>query len=74
MPVGVNGNRIKELREAKALERLELAGMAGVGYTTIYKMEAHNHRPRLSTIRAVAEVLKVEPAEIMSGVPEAVGG
>jgi len=73
MPVGVNGKRVKELREAKVLERLELAEMAGVGYTTIYKMEAHDHRPRLSTIRAVAKVLEVEPAEIMSGVPEAVG-
>ncbi len=74
MPIGVNGGKIKELREARALERQELADRVGVGYTTVYKMEAHDHRPRLTTVRAVAEILGVEPAEIMSNLPEAVAG
>ena len=65
MVAGVNGARIRELREARVLERQELADKAGVGYTTIYKMEAHGHLPRLSTVRAVARVLKVKPEEIL---------
>jgi DNA-binding XRE family transcriptional regulator len=68
----VNGAKVKELREMRLLERRELARMAGVGYTTIYKMEAHNHRPRLSTVRAVAKVLRVKPEETFFRAPEPV--
>lgn len=62
---GVDGEKIKEIREAQLLERRELAKLAGIGYTTIYKMEAHGHLPRLSNVRAVARALKVRPEEIV---------
>lgn len=65
MAVGVDGRRIKELRELRVLERKELADLAGVSYTTIYKMEKRGHVPRLSTVRAVAKALKVKPDEIV---------
>lgn len=65
MPVlCVDGDRIRELREAKLLERQELADLAGVSYTTIYKMEKRGHLPRLSTVRSVAKVLRIKPEEI----------
>lgn len=64
MVVRVDGDRIRELREAKLLERQELADLAGVSYTTIYKMEKRGHLPRLGTVRAVAKVLRVKPVEI----------
>jgi DNA-binding XRE family transcriptional regulator len=67
--VSVNGEKVRELREAKLLERQELADLAGISYTTIYKMERHGHLPRLSTVRAVAKVLKVKPEEIVTGSP-----
>lgn len=70
MAVSVDGERIKALREVRILERQELADLAGVSYTTIYKMERHGHLPRLSTVRAVAKVLKVKPDEILSRVPD----
>jgi DNA-binding XRE family transcriptional regulator len=63
--VSVDGEKVKQLREAKVLERQELADLAGVSYTTIYKMERHGHLPRLSTVRTVAKVLKVKPEEII---------
>lgn len=62
--ISVDGDRIREFREAKLLERQELADLAGVSYTTIYKMEKRGHLPRLSTVRAVAKVLRVKPEEI----------
>lgn len=65
MTQSVDGERVKALREAKILERQELADLAGVSYTTIYKMEAHDHMPRLSTVRTVAKILKVKPDEIL---------
>lgn len=65
MVTGVDGDKIRELREARVLERRELAELAGVGYTTLYKMEKHGHLPRLSTVRAVAKVLKVKPEEVV---------
>lgn len=62
---GVDGKKIQQLREARVLERKELAELAGVGYTTIYKMEAHDHQPRLRTVRAVAKVLKTAPDNLL---------
>lgn len=66
MTVSVNGESIKELRKARLLERQELADLTGVSYTTIYKMEKHGHLPRLSTVRAVAKILKIKPEEILA--------
>ncbi len=65
MVTSVDGEKIRELREARVLERRELAELAGIGYTTIYKMEKHGHLPRLSNVRAVAKALKVKPEEII---------
>lgn len=65
MVAGVDGEKIKEIREAQFLERRELAKLAGIGYTTLYKMEAHGHMPRLANARAVAKALKVKPEEIV---------
>ncbi len=66
MAVEINGQRVKELREARILERAELAELAGIGYTTVYKIEAHDHTPRLATVRAIAKALKVKPDEILA--------
>jgi DNA-binding XRE family transcriptional regulator len=65
LAASVDGDKVRELREAKILERQELADLAGVSYTTIYKMEKHGHLPRFGTVRAVAKVLRVKPDEIL---------
>ena len=65
MAVRIDGAKVKELREARVLERAELAALAGIGYTTVYKIEAHDHTPRLGTIRKIAKALKVKPDEIL---------
>ena len=72
MTVSVDGQKIRALRETKLLERQELADLADVSYSTIYKMEKHGHLPRLSTVRAVAKVLRIKPEEIVVDSPAVV--
>ena len=65
MAVSIDGGKVKELREARLLERPELAELAGIKYTTMYRIEANGHTPRLATVRKLAKALKVKPAEIL---------
>jgi transcriptional regulator with XRE-family HTH domain len=74
MAVGFRGKRMKELRELRGLERRELARLAGVGYTTVQKMEARDYRPRSANVKAVAKVLKVRPEELQYEIVPGVGG
>ena len=39
--------------------------MTGIAQSTISNLEASNRPARLSTIRKLAEVLEVEPSELM---------
>jgi transcriptional regulator with XRE-family HTH domain len=67
MSFDVDGQRLRELRVEKALSLRALGEMTGVAYDTINKLE-NGHRPaRLATIRKLAEVLGVEPRELMKG-------
>lgn len=72
MALGLRGDRMRELRELQALERKELAELSGVGYTTIYKMEADNYKPRPSTVKAITKALRVKPEELLCEVKEVV--
>jgi transcriptional regulator with XRE-family HTH domain len=67
MSFDVDGQRLRELRVEKALSLRALGEITGVAYDTINKLE-NGHRPaRLATIRKLAEVLGVEPKELMKG-------
>lgn len=61
----VDGDKLRVRRQEMLVERAELADRLKVSYTTIYKMEAHDHLPRLSTVKAVCKVLKLKPSEIL---------
>lgn len=63
------GNRLREAREFQAMTQEELAQASGVKVVTISRIENNRQlsRPRLSTIRKLAEVLKVDPAYILFG-------
>lgn len=59
--------KLKELRESRALSLRELANEAGVGHNTIYRIE-HGQRNALPrTVRRLAKALGVEPRELMKG-------
>jgi transcriptional regulator with XRE-family HTH domain len=55
---------LEEARLSKLLSAFELAKRSGVAHTTILDIEQKNAKPRLSTIRKLAEVLGVDPREI----------
>jgi DNA-binding XRE family transcriptional regulator len=71
----VDGEALKLRRLEMLIERRELAEALDISYTTIYKMEAHDHLPRLSTLKAVCKALKIKPREILirDGAREEVG-
>ncbi len=62
----LNGERLRQLRRQKFLERKELAELAGISYSTLSLMETENYLPKVSTIRKVARVLEVPPDSFLS--------
>ncbi len=57
--------RLRELRLVKNITQLELAALSGVSLATIVRLEQGRHPPRISTVRKLANVLEVEPAELI---------
>lgn len=58
---------LREIREAKALSQEDLARLSGTSRSTIADLELSNRKPRPSTRRKLAKVLKVKPQEIEFG-------
>jgi transcriptional regulator with XRE-family HTH domain len=56
--------KLKELRETRALSLRELANEAGVGHNTIYRIEHGQGNALPRTVR-LAKALGVEPRELM---------
>ena len=63
------GDRVKQARERRFMTQSELSAKAGIQIATISRIENNRQesRPRMTTIRKLAEVLGVEPAWIMFG-------
>jgi transcriptional regulator with XRE-family HTH domain len=61
----VNVERLRELRRQKVLSMRELEEMSGVSYNTIWRLENGRTGAHPRTIRRIAEVLGVEPAELV---------
>ena len=59
--------KLKALRESRALSLRELAKEAGVGHNTIYRIEHGQENALPRTIRRLAKALDVEPRELMKG-------
>ena len=62
----LNGERLRLLRRQRFMERKEVAKAAGISYHTLQAMESRNDLPEVSTIRAVARVLRVPPDSFLS--------
>ena len=65
--------RLAEWRLRRALALRDLAASAGIGLTTINRIERGHQAARPSTARKLAEALGVEPAALMEpsgGQPE----
>jgi transcriptional regulator with XRE-family HTH domain len=61
----IDMEKLKELRETRALSLRELANEAGVGHNTIYRIEHGQGNAHPRTVRRLAKALGVEPRELM---------
>ncbi len=61
------GERLRQLREQRALRQEDLAELAGVGTNTVNRIEKNRTEPHMTTIRKLAKALDVEPRSLMKG-------
>lgn len=62
--------RLRELRLVKYITQRELAALSGVSLATIVRLEQGRQPPRISTVRKLANVLEVEPADLERAIGE----
>jgi transcriptional regulator with XRE-family HTH domain len=61
----VDGARLRQVRQVRALSLRELGERSGVAFDTINKLENEHREAQPRTIRRLAEALGVEPKELM---------
>ena len=59
--------KLQQLREEKVLSQRELARLAGLTHQTVWRFENGSTKAHPRTIRKIAEVLGVEPKELVKG-------
>ncbi len=57
--------RIKFERVKRKLSQEKLAGLAGIGRTTLTQIEAQTSSPTLDVVEKIAKALNVEPYELL---------
>ena len=63
--MGVDGQKLKSIRCERALSLRELGERSEVAFDTIKRLELGKQDAQPRTIRKLAEVLGVEPKELM---------
>jgi transcriptional regulator with XRE-family HTH domain len=66
-----NGEKIRDLRDAKLLTSQQLADLAGVSRDVVYRLENEKSGAHQTSIKRIARVLGVEPKELL---PDRNGG
>ncbi len=61
----VDGARLRQLRQERALSLRALGERSGIAFDTINKLENEYREAQPRTIRRLAEALGVEPKELM---------
>ena len=59
------GAQVKRERERALLTQQELAERAGIGLTTLNRIENDHAEPHFRTIRKIAKALGVDPATLI---------
>jgi transcriptional regulator with XRE-family HTH domain len=67
MKIGV---QVKRERERALLTQQELAERAGIGLTTLNRIENDHAEPHFRTIRKIAKALDVDPRQLIGGADE----
>jgi transcriptional regulator with XRE-family HTH domain len=65
--LSLDGTKLRRLRRARALSLRDLGERSGVAFDTINRLELDKQDAQARTVRALAEALGVEPAELISG-------
>ncbi len=63
--IEVDGVRLRKLRRERALSQQDVERMTGISQATISDLERGKREARASTLRKLAEMLEVEPKELM---------
>jgi transcriptional regulator with XRE-family HTH domain len=63
----VDGEKLRQLREARFFSHRDLAREADVSPTTVLNLEAGRVEAQRRTIRKLAQALEVDPAELVEG-------
>jgi transcriptional regulator with XRE-family HTH domain len=58
--------RLSELRSQKRMTRVRLAELAGVDYSTLWRIENGRHGACNATAAKIAQALEVEPEELVA--------
>jgi transcriptional regulator with XRE-family HTH domain len=61
----VDGMKLRELRERRALSLRELSELSGVNYNAIWRIEVGRTGAQPRTVRRLAAALNVEPHELL---------
>ena len=61
------GDKVKRLRDERALTQGELADKAGLTVAALSRIERNNAEPRPTTRRKLAEALGVDPSQLIGG-------
>jgi transcriptional regulator with XRE-family HTH domain len=59
------GERLRRLREERALSQEDLADLAGAGKNTVNRIEKNRTEPHMTTIRKLADDIEVDPRELV---------
>ncbi len=65
--IEIDGARLRRLRRERALSQQDVERMTGVAQATLSDLEQGKRGARASTLRKLAELLGVEPKELMKG-------
>ena len=63
--IEVDGVKLRRLRRERALSQQDVERMTGVAQATLSDLEGGKRGARASTLRKLAEALRVEPRELM---------
>jgi transcriptional regulator with XRE-family HTH domain len=63
----VDVSKMKALRQERVLSQRELAYMAGLTQMTVWRLENGYRDARPGTIRKLAQILGVQPKELVKG-------
>jgi transcriptional regulator with XRE-family HTH domain/predicted DNA-binding transcriptional regulator AlpA len=63
------GARLRQVREAAGVSQVQLAAASGISHEVISKLEAGRCSPRSTTVRTLAQALRVNPATFVGHDP-----